>query len=163
VWAKRVKDIAINAHALVPLERVAEEGADIADLMVTMWIRGLDYMPPVHVEFGDALSGALTADQELRPDDHRYELRAQTKAAFEAYGFPPTAGTPSGTWQAPPEDLDYSNVRFESMRTDKDEIFRFLWDNRAKFALRPGAYTEVLSVRPCTRIGEDGFTLHETV
>ncbi|QOZ06892.1 hypothetical protein XH96_04685 [Bradyrhizobium sp. CCBAU 51765] len=163
VWAKRIKDIAIGVNALVPLERVAEEGADIADLMVTMWIRGLDYMPPVHVEFGDALSGALTADQELRPDDQRYELRAQTKAAFEAYGFRPAAGTLSGTWQAPPLDLDYSNVRFESMRTDKDEIFRFLWDNRTKFALRPGAYTEVLSVRPCTRIGEDGFTLHETV
>ena len=163
VWAKRIKDIAINAHALVPLERVAEEGADIADLLVTMWIRGLDYMPPVHVEFGDALSGALTADQEVRPDDHRYELRAQTKAAFAAYGFPPAAGTPSGTWQAPPADLDYSNVRFDSMRSDKDEIFRFLWDNRAKFALRSGAYTEVLSVRPCTRIGDDGFTLHETV
>jgi hypothetical protein len=49
------------------------------------------------------------------------------------------------------------------MRSDKDEVFRFLWDNRTKFALRPGAYTEVLSVRPCTRIGEDGFTLRETV
>jgi hypothetical protein len=163
VWAKRIGDIAADGQSLVPLARVAEEGADIADVLVTMWIRGLDYMPPVHVEFGDALSGALTADREIRPDDSRYELRARTRAAFEAYGFAPAAATSEGTWQAPPEDLDYSNVRFDSMRADKDEIFRFLWDNRTKFALRPGAYTEVLSVRPCTRIGEDGFTLHETV
>ena len=31
--------------------RVAEEGADIADRLATMWIRAIDYMPPVHVEF----------------------------------------------------------------------------------------------------------------
>lgn len=163
VWATRIGDIAANGQTLVSLARVAEEGADIADVLVTMWIRGLDYMPPVHVEFGDALSGALTADREVRPDDSRYELRAQTRAAFEAYGFTPAAATPDGTWQRPPEHLDYSNVRFDSMRSDKDEVFRFLWDNRAKFALRDGAYTEVLSVRPCTRVGEDGFTLRETV
>jgi hypothetical protein len=49
------------------------------------------------------------------------------------------------------------------MRTDKDEIFRFLWESQDKLELREGAYTEVLSVRPCTRVGEDGFTLRETV
>jgi len=163
VWAKRVQDIAADSRNLLPLQRVAEEGADIADVLVTMWIRGLDYMPPVHVEFGDALSGALTADREVRPDDTRYELRTSTRDAFKAFGFVPAAATVEGTWDAPPEGLDYSNVRFDSMRTDKDEVFRFLWDNREKFALRPGAYAEVLSVRPCTRIGEDGFTLRETV
>jgi hypothetical protein len=49
------------------------------------------------------------------------------------------------------------------MRTDKDEVFRFMWDNREALELALGAYTEVLSVRPCTRLGKDGFTLHETV
>ena len=33
--------------------RVAEEGADIADRMLTMSIRALDYMPPTDIEFGD--------------------------------------------------------------------------------------------------------------
>ena len=120
-------------------------------------------MPPVHVEFGDALSGALTADAEVRPNDSRYQLRALTIEAFKAYGFKPAAGTADGTWNVPPEDLDYDNVRFESMRSDKDEVFRFLWENRDKLKLEKRAYTEVLSVRPCTRVGEDGFTLRETV
>jgi hypothetical protein len=162
-WARRIAGLAVHRNRTYPLERVAEEGAEIAEVLVTMWIRGLDYMPPVHVEFGDALSGALTADLEVRPNDSRYHLRAHTRDAFKAYGFDPAAGTADGTWDLPPADLTYENVRFESMRTDKDEVFRFLWDNRDKLELRPSAYTEVLSVRPCTRVGEDGFTLRETV
>src|SRR5262249_20877955 len=43
------------------------------------------------------------------------------------------------------------------------EVFRFIWDNRDKLHLREGAYTEVLSVRPCVRVGTDGFVLRETV
>jgi hypothetical protein len=53
-------------------------------------------------------------------------------------------------------------VRFEAMRTDRDEVFRFLWTTGRRS--RSGtAYTEVLSVRPCTRVSPDGFTLRETV
>jgi hypothetical protein len=162
-WAERIASLAPHGSQLYSLARVSEEGADIADVLVTMWIRALDYMPPVHVEFGDALSGALTADTEARPNDDRYQLRKHTREAFEAYGFEPSSRTPDGTWDRPPPGLDYRNVRLEAMRTDKDEVFRFLWDNRAKLALRSEAYTEVLSVRPCTRVGDDGFTLHETV
>jgi hypothetical protein len=120
-------------------------------------------MPPVHVEFGDALSGALTADTEVRPNDARYRLRARTLEAFKGYGFAPASGTADGVWKRPPGELDYASVRFESMRTDKDEVFRFLWENQDKLELRPQAYTQILSVRPCTRVGEDGFTLRETV
>lgn len=162
-WANRIAGLAPAGTTIHSLSRVAEEGADIAEVLVTMWIRGLDYMPPVHVEFGDALSGALTADTEARPDDSRYQLRTLTISAFKAFGLVPAAGTVDGTWDRPPDGLDYESVRFESMRTDKDEVFRFLWENRGKLALRENAYTEVLSVRPCTRVGEDGFTLRETV
>ena len=162
-WAARIEGLKAYRNQTYSLARVAEEGADIAEVLVTMWIRALDYMPPVHVEFGDALSGALTADLEVRPNDSRYQLRFHTKAAFKEYGFEPAAGTSDGTWDVPPTGLDYSNVRFESMHTDKDEIFRFLWENRKALGVQDGAYTEVLSVRPCTRVGEDGFTLRETV
>jgi hypothetical protein len=56
-------------------------------------------------------------------------------------------------------------VRFESLKTDKDEVFRFIWDNREPelLNLRDGAYTQVLSVQPSTRIGVDGFVVRETV
>jgi len=49
------------------------------------------------------------------------------------------------------------------MKSDPDELFRFLWENRVAFKLQKEAHTRVLSVRPCTRIGRDGFTLRETV
>lgn len=162
-WATRIAGLAPPGTPIHSLSRVAEEGTDIAEVLVTMWIRALDYMPPVHMEFSDALSGALTADTEVRPDDSRYQLRGLTVSAFKAYGIAPAARTADGTWDLPPADLNYDGVRFESMRTDKDEVFRFLWENRSKLELRENAYTEVLSVRPCTRVGEDGFTLRETV
>ena len=49
------------------------------------------------------------------------------------------------------------------MKTDHDEVFRFIWENRDILEIPTEAYTKVLSVRPCRRVGEDGFMLHETV
>jgi hypothetical protein len=164
-WAARIEGLGGPGQRAYPLARVAEEGADIADALATMWIRGLDYMPPVHVEFADALSGALTADMEVRPDDGRFSLRKHILQSFRAYGIEPAGkgGEEPGVWRRAPTGLNYERVRFESMRSDKDEVFRFIWDHRERLELRDGAYTEVLSVRPCVRIGPDGFTLRETV
>jgi hypothetical protein len=49
------------------------------------------------------------------------------------------------------------------MKSDHDEVFRFLWVNRKDFRLYEQALTRVPSVRPCVRIGRDGFVLRETV
>jgi hypothetical protein len=49
------------------------------------------------------------------------------------------------------------------MQHDKDEIFRFLWENRAALMVDEDAYTRVEDVMPCYRVGSDGFLLHETV
>jgi hypothetical protein len=164
-WTMRLQAAKTPGQRLYAVARVAEEGSDIAAALVTMWIRGLDYMPPVHLEFGDALSAALTADLEVRPDDRRWRLREHMLASFQAYGIAPTSKRrdPKGVWERAPGDLQYDRVRFESMRSDRDEVFRFLWENRKRLEVRDGAYTEVLTVRPCTRVGPDGITLHETV
>jgi len=162
-WAKRIKDMGAPNQKTYPLAAVVEEGADIADTMASMWIRALDYMPPVHLEFGDALSAVLTADLEVRPDDSRFNLRANLVEAFAAWGIAPASKQPGGIWSSPPPGLRYDRVRADSMRTEKDEVFRFLWDNRKPLQLREGAFTQVISVRPCTRIGPDGFVLRETV
>jgi hypothetical protein len=164
-WTARLQAAKAPGQTRHLPHRVAEEGADIAAALATMWIRALDYMPPVHLTFGDALSAAVTADLEVRPDDGRYALRRHMLASFAAYGIAPASSREDapGAWRHEPGRMNYDRVRFESMRTDKDEVFRFLWDNRKKLALREGAYTEVLSVRPCIRVGSDGFTLHETV
>jgi hypothetical protein len=165
-WSEHALGAGLEKQARFPVRRVALDGADIADLLVTMWIRAVDYMPPVHLEFGDALSAALTADFEVRPDDSRYKLRKHMRDSFAAFGFLPASDpNGSGMWRKPPENLKYDRVRFDSMKTDKDEVFRFIWDNRGPdlLNLRDGAYTQVLSVRPSTRIGVDGFVVRETV
>lgn len=162
-WSERVLTSGIDGQREFPLRRVAREGADVADALVTMWIRAIDYMPPVHLRFGDALSAALTADFEVRPDDTRFELRRRMVESFALFGFHPSSKHKHGRWGPPPAGLRYDRVRFESMRSDKDEVFRFLWDNRKVLQLRQGAYTEVLSVQPSLRVGVDGFVVRETV
>ena len=164
-WSQHALNAGLKGQQRFPGRRVAQDGADIADLLVTMWIRAVDYMPPVHLAFGDALSAALTADFEVRPDDSRYELRACMLDSFKAFGFTPasTRRDRPGMWKEPPPGLKYDRVRFDSLKTDKDEVFRFIWDNRGPLQLQDGAYTEVLSVQPSTRIGVDGFVVRETV
>jgi hypothetical protein len=162
-WSKRILGSGLPDQKKFPLRRVAEEGADIADTLATLWIRAIDYMPPVHLRFGDALSAALTADHEVRPNDSRYDLRRHLLESFATFGFRPASKRADGRWSLPPEGLSYDRVRFESLKSDEDEVFRFLWDNREKLQLRDGAYTKVMSVRPSIRIGVDGFVVRETV
>ena len=54
---------------------MVEEGATIADYLLTMVIRALDYAPPVNLEFCDFLSAVLTSDREINPNDSKYKFR----------------------------------------------------------------------------------------
>ena len=164
-WTARLRASKAPGQKSYNVRRVAEEGSDIAASLVTMWIRALDYMPPVHMEFADALTGAITADAEVRPDDSRYQLRRHMLNSFGKYGIKPAETRPGEPGAIPQErkSFRYERVRFESMRTDKDEVFRFIWENRHLLDVAEGPYTEVLSVRPCMRVGVDGFVLRETV
>jgi hypothetical protein len=149
----------------LPATRVAEEGADIADRLLTMSIRALDYMPPTDISFGDYISALLTSDLEIRPDDSRYDLRRHLLNGFKDFGFSPASSYAgeAGRWRPPLEELNYSFVHREPMQRDRDEVFRFLWDNRDALGLCDEAYTEINAVRPCQRVDLDGFTLRETV
>ena len=49
--------------------RAAEEGAKAATQLLTMLIRGLDYLPPVEFELPDLLDAVLLADVAVAPDD----------------------------------------------------------------------------------------------
>src|SRR4030095_2919910 len=60
-WTGRLRAAKVPGQKGHAAWRVAEEGSDIAAALITMWIRALDYMPPVHLEFRDALSATLTA------------------------------------------------------------------------------------------------------
>jgi len=164
-YQNRLKTLGLTADGRLPAERVAEEGADIADRLLTMAIRALDYTPPTDITFDDFISALLTSDLEIHPDDARYRLRAHVARGFEAFGFLPASsfGGELGRWEPPPDGLNYSFVHRETLQRDRDEIFRFIWDNRAALKLCDEAYTEVGSVRPCLRVDLDGFTLRETV
>lgn len=166
VWCRRLKRIGEIEPGFVDRQRVMEDGADVAARLLTMAIRALDYAPPTDLEFRDYLSAILTADREIQPDDTRYGIRAALLESFARYGIRPTSlgdGGEPGVWERPEHELRYDRTHFEPMQRDADEVFRFVWENRNALGLCEDAYTHVESVRPCLRIGEDGFALREMV
>jgi hypothetical protein len=164
-WVRRLVGPAATQTELIDLRRVVEEGADVADTLLTMAIRALDYTPPVHLEFGDFLSAMLTADTEVRADDGKYGLREGLLKSYASYGISPGSGTDDGVWDEPKEkQLTSEGVRFGSLQTDPVEMFRLIWANLDKLSLTDTAYTRIASLRPCIRTSpEDGLPVRETV
>lgn len=168
VWCKHLQTLGTVSRGELDRGRVVQEGADAANRLLRMSIRALDYAPPTDLLFKDFLSALLTADFEAVPDDSRYKFRQVLRNNFMNYGIRPASsrsvGGESGIWDPPP-DLIYDRTHFESMRRDPDEVFRFIWENRTHEGLHlsEDAYSRVLSVRPCYRVGPDGFVLRETV
>ncbi len=125
----------------------------------------------MHLTYPDYLSALLTADKQIRPDDSRYHFREKLRESFAEWGiYPAGVKTDDGTWThaedelEPNTELAYDRTHFEAMMRDPDEVFRFLWEDRRALDLFEGAYTQVLSVRPCLRVDPlDGFYLRETV
>ncbi len=166
VWTARLGALDPTGTGLLDRARVVEEGAKAADHLLTVAIRALDFCMPVHMEFGDYLSGLLTADHETCPDDSLYHYRRHLRASFKEYGIMPLSsrtGAEPGIWQPPESDPSYDRTHFDSLVRDKDEMFRFIWENRKLLGVTDDVYTRVLSVRPCMRIAPDGFALRETV
>ncbi|MCS7023755.1 MAG: hypothetical protein NZV14_03055 [Bryobacteraceae bacterium] len=157
----------VNGKGALDRGRVVQECADTAERLLNICIRAIDYCPPTDLRFGDFLSALITSDQEIVPDDSRYRFRDAIRANFQAFGIAPASGqVASGAWEPPVDEsqrLDYTGVHFEALRQHHDEVFRFLWQNRGILKVFPDAYTKVLSVRPCSRVGPDGFILEETV
>jgi Thermolysin metallopeptidase, catalytic domain len=164
-WVTRIGKLGSNeADSFVDIGLAAEQGADIADLMLTMAIRAIDYTPPIHIRFGDFLSAMLTADVEVHADDSRYNLRKHLRECFAQYGIPPSSDAPDGRWKPPPDNLTRDGSHFGSLQTDPTEMFRLIWKNRELLELDENAFTRVTSVRPCVRVSpDDGFQIRETV
>ena len=166
IWLARLEKIGFLRPGKRDKSLVVEEAALVANHLLTMAIRAIDYCPPVDLTFSDYLSALLTIDREVVPDDTKYGYREALLDNFRAYGIEQAehAGT-DGTWARFDKPLVYSRTRFDSMLRDREEVFRFIWENRGKNGLEihKDGYVEVQSVRPCTRIGPDGFVLRETV
>jgi hypothetical protein len=164
-WRARIDQLERGRYgAKLDLQMVVEQGTDAADQLLTMAIRALDYAPPTDLQFRDYLSALITADKELVPDDSKYQYRKILLKSFRDYGVKPASyNSADGSWEACNAQLTYDRAHFESMMRDPDEVFRFIWENRQALRLEEHAYTKVTSVRPCLRIGPDGFALRETV
>jgi hypothetical protein len=166
VWKRRIDLYGKLEHGMVSRIGVVDAAVETAEHLLTMSIRALDYSPPTDLLFSDFLSAMLTADYEMHPDDSRHAYRKSLLEAFAALGFHPASeeGAEPGVWGGPGvRKLRYGRTHFESMQHDKDEIFRFLWENRAALMVDDAAYTKVVDVLPCYRVSSDGFLLHETV
>jgi hypothetical protein len=163
MWVARLKALVENRNDVDRI-RAVDEGKMIAETLLTSAIRAVDYAPPVDIDFRDYLSAFVTADREIRPDDERYRVRDCVVEAFAAYGIKPASSLRGGYWQQVRSDaFDYARTHYEPMQRHPDEVFHFLVENREALQLENEAYIRVTSVRPCTRIGPDGFVLRETV
>lgn len=167
MWVHRIQALGTFGAGKYNLDAVVEEGAKAAENLLTMAIRALDYCPPVDLSFGDYLAAMLTADAETVPDDSRYAYRDVLHACFASYGITPPKGktTRHGQWPAFKDEasITYGRTHFESMLHDKEEVFRFVWENRHALGLDDRCYTRIESVRASVRQAPDGFFLRETI
>ena len=160
IWHARTLAITVNGR--LDRARAAEEGAKAAGHLLTMILRAIDYLPPVEFEFVDFLDAALTSDTEMSPDDDRFHYRDKLAAAFAKFGI-----RASGTKTFDLTDGGfvplYHSLNFSAMRTDTDEVFRFIWENARQLQIDTSVYTHVQNVRPAVRVGPDGLIVHEAV
>ena len=85
--------------------RLAHEATTVANQVLTMCIRALDYCPPTDLTLGEYLRAIITADRELVPDDTR-GYRVAFISAFRDRGIFPAGvrhlSEDSLLWEPPP-------------------------------------------------------------
>ncbi len=161
IWSGRLNEL-LSADG-ASRKRAAHEGAKTAEHLLRMCIRALDYLPALEFEFADFLDAIIVSDEQMAPDDeqeHRY--RRTLKRAFARYGITRPRQVKvkvDGLARRP----NYARFNFDALRSDPDEVFRFIWESRDLFQLDLDYYTRVESIRPATRVGPDGFVVRETV
>ena len=86
------------------VKRLAAEAAEIAEHLLHVCIRALDYCPPVDIDFGDYLRALITADVDSNPRDDR-GYRVALIEAFRSWGIFPnrvnTLSEESLVWSNP--------------------------------------------------------------
>jgi hypothetical protein len=158
LWSGRLKTLVQNKE--LNRDRAAEDGAKVAEHLLNMMIRAIDYCPPVEFEFADFLDAALIADQEVVPED-RYHYREAVVRGFGAFGIRPRR------WPLPdvgtPDTYTYRGFNYLALRSDREEVYRFIWQNAETLGIPRTTYLKVESVVPSVRISPDGFVVTETV
>ncbi|MFO1020220.1 MAG: hypothetical protein U0903_05940 [Planctomycetales bacterium] len=96
------------------VNRLASEAVKVAEQVLNMCIRALDYCPPVDIDFGDYLRALITADRDVVKDDSR-DYRLAFIDAFRQHGIYPrnlkTLSEESLAWNdAEPGLQDYEKI-----------------------------------------------------
>lgn len=159
IWRQRLKDITFAGS--VNLARAAEEGATAAQHLLGMCVRAIDYLPPVEFEFPDFLAALLVSDTEMVPDD-QHGYRDAVRGAFAQWGIQATDTHIADLSQSSLTPI-YRNLSYTALRSDTDEVFRFIWENLELLEIDPRFYIHVEHVRPSVRVGPDGMVVAETV
>jgi hypothetical protein len=161
MWEKRIE--ALRTEKGCDRERVAEEGATAAEHLLRMVARGVDYMPPVELEFEDVLDSILKADEVMAPDDGKHDYRGALCEAFAAFDIhrPELEQRIVDLQHFPPPVYDRMN--FEALRASPDEVTRFIWENAEVFSIDREYRLRVESVSPSVRTGPDGLIVGEVV
>jgi hypothetical protein len=121
------------------VRRLAREAAEIAEHLLHVCIRALDYSPPNDITFGSYLRALITADLDIAPEDEN-GYRVALIEAFRARGIFPrhvnTLSTESLCWNRPeftPRQLTTLNYLAGKIKgriselvetTDRDELYR---------------------------------------
>lgn len=165
------------------VERLAQAAIDIAQRVLTIAIRALDYMPPVDPSFGDYLRAVVTADADMAPD-HGMGYRVAFTEAFIRRGIYPAdvaSVSPDGLlWQTPVGPVQSARLNsfvqslplalytqsdrrmaFDCAKHNAAELHGWLRDNldaemAASIGLDLRLKLEVHSVRPALRTTADG-------
>lgn len=156
IWTARLE--ALTRRGTLDRGRAAEEGASAAKHLLHMAIRAIDYCPPLEFEFEDFLAAMLTSDAEVVPDD-RHGYRDHLTESFAEFGIRAAIGEPITLGAA--DRPTYRNFSYGALRSDRDEAFRFMWDNAGLIGLATRYYTHVDSVRPSVRVGPNGAVVAE--
>lgn len=195
IYESRIADlrrIASNGTGVLPqgelhpdlVGRFADEAARVAEILLTLCIRALDYCPPRRIGFGDFLRALITADFDQVPDDERV-YRVAIVESFRRHGIHPrnvpTLSVESLLWPAPDAELKVPSVCrkwlqslarkwnlfsnreevFELHKNTREKLRRWISENRQTFHL-PGLdlakakRISVTALRPIRRLAPDG-------
>jgi Phage integrase, N-terminal SAM-like domain len=158
MWTRRLE--ALKAGQRVSRTRVAEEGAKAADHLLRMVVRGIDYMPPVELEFEDVLDSVLQADEVVAPDD-QHGYRTALGHAFAAFGIERFERRIIDLSEGP--GPVYERMNYAALRAEPSEVARFIWENADVFSIDREYWLQVGSVQPSVRVGPDGLVVPEVV
>ena len=104
--------------------RLAEEAARIAQSVLQMCIRAIDYCAPVGITFGDYLRAIVTADHDLNPDDP-FGYRLAFVESFRQWGIHPegmrSMSLESLLWPALEAHEDVKALFMEAQSMDSPE------------------------------------------